>query len=473
MKNKLTLYLLADGARPDVFKRLLDEGQLPNIQREIIDRGTYRTATSVFPTTTGPAYLPMLNGAFPGTMNVTGIRWFDKAEFFKDRWSKAAKRTYVGPEAWLFNDDMPAEFPTLHEQMERPYNVFSVITRGVPKENDLGATGKSWMYIKAHYFAINHPVDVSAYERMMRGLDLNPEFFFVVFPCIDWGSHYYAIEHEQTIYSYKYLDFAVGEAVKKLKAQGRWDDTLLIITSDHGLTDTPTHMDLAKFMRRKGFRTFAHPNTFTIKPQAAVMISGNAFGAVHLLANGPEILRGDDVKNAFGVANLQELLAEPAVDFVAWRGKQDGEFMVANQHGEAAIFGKNGQGYRYQPLTADVFGLGNLASPMDAQGALDATFNSTYPDGLVQVEQLFRGSRAGDIVVSANPGYDLRDRWEIPEHKGSHGSLHREHMMVPFVYNQQGWDSRNARTADIYNTILDWMGKPTRENSDGRSLLRG
>jgi predicted AlkP superfamily pyrophosphatase or phosphodiesterase len=92
MKNKLTLYLLADGARPDVFKRLLDEGQLPNIQREIIDRGTYRTATSVFPTTTGPAYLPMLNGAFPGTMNVTGIRWFDKAAFFKGAGGMAFQR---------------------------------------------------------------------------------------------------------------------------------------------------------------------------------------------------------------------------------------------------------------------------------------------------------------------------------------------------------------------------------------------
>ena len=72
---------MADGARPDVFKRLLDEGHLPNIKNEILSQGTYREATSCFPTTTGPAYLPMLNGCFPGTMNIPGIRWFDKKEF--------------------------------------------------------------------------------------------------------------------------------------------------------------------------------------------------------------------------------------------------------------------------------------------------------------------------------------------------------------------------------------------------------
>jgi hypothetical protein len=470
MKNKLTLFIMADGARPDVFKRLLDECQLPNIQNEILAKGTFRTATTCIPSTTGPAYLPILNGAFPGTMGITGIRWFDKKEFFKNRWSKATKRTYVGPEAWLFNEDMPIEYPTLHELMERPYNIFSMITRGVPPENDLGAKGKSWMYLKAHFLTINHPVDESAHQRMMNGLDLNPEFFFVVFPCIDWGSHYFAIEHEQTIYSYKYLDYSVGEVVKKLKAQGRWDDTLLIISSDHGLTNTHTHMDLARFMRKHGFRTIAHPRMYAIKPHAAVMISGNSFGAIHLLNKGPEILEGDDIKEAFGRDNLQELMDNPAVDFVAWRNNKEGEFVVANRNGEAKISCKNSQ-YSYQFSNSDVLGYGEILGNNNSQASLDITFDSEYPDGLLQIEQLFRSNRAGDIVVFAKKGYDLRDCWEIPEHKGSHGSLHREHMKVPLLYNQQGWDPRNCRTVDYFNTILDWMGKPTRENSDGRSLL--
>ena len=467
-KNPLTLYLLADGARPDIFKRLLDEGELPNIEREILKNGTFRTASSCFPTTTGPAYLPMIYGGFPGTLDVPGIRWFDKAEFRRNRFGKFAVRTYIGPQARHFNDDVKTGYPSLHELFDRPFNIFSMLTKGVPEQNDLGKKGKSWMYFRAHYFFVHQPVDDEAHKRMMAGLDLDPEFFFVVFPCIDWNAHHFQPEHEETIKSYKFLDFSVGQVVEKLKKLGRWDDTLFIITSDHGLTATHTHLDLADFLGEQGLKTIDHPNIFKLKPDAAVMISGNSFGSIHVLKNNNEILKGDDVKSALGSEAFEALLARPEVDFLAWRGDQS-DFRVASKNGQARIV-HNG-GLTYQPVTGDPFGIGSLDRPLDNRQALEATFHSNYPDALVQIEQLFRSHRAGDLVVSAAPGYDLRDFWEIPEHHGSHGSLHREHILVPFLYNQQGWDDRPARTADIFNTILKWMGKEVREASDGQALF--
>ncbi len=466
-KNPLTLYLLADGARPDIFKRLLEEGHLPNIQREIVKNGTFRTATSCFPTTTGPAYLPMIYGGFPGTLDVPGIRWFDKAEFRRNRFGKFAVRTYIGAQSRYFNEDVRAGYPSLHEQFERPFNIFSMLTKGVPEQNDLGNKGKAWMYFRAHYFFVHQPVDDEAHKRMMAGLDMNPEFFFVVFPCIDWNAHHYQPEHEETIKSYKFLDFSVGQVVEKLKKQGRWDDTLLIITSDHGLTATHTHLDLADFLGDQGLKTIAHPNIFKRNPEAAVMISGNSFGSIHVLKNNNEILRGDDVKSALGAEAFEALLARPEVDFLSWRGA-DNDFWVASKTGSARILQQNG--LSYHPISGDPFKLGKLEQGMDNLQALRATFDSDYPDALVQIEQLFRSDRAGDLVVSAAPGYDLRDFWEIPEHHGSHGSLHKDHMLVPFLYNRQGWDERPARTADIFNTILKWMGKEEREASDGRAL---
>lgn len=93
------IYYLADGAHADVLQELLQQGHLPNIKR-ITEEGTYRTATTCFPSTTGPAYLPFLTGHFPGSMHITGIRWFDKAEFKRRRWgNKQAIRSYCGPEA--------------------------------------------------------------------------------------------------------------------------------------------------------------------------------------------------------------------------------------------------------------------------------------------------------------------------------------------------------------------------------------
>jgi predicted AlkP superfamily pyrophosphatase or phosphodiesterase len=75
------LTLLADGARADLFEGLLAAGELPNIQRHVIDRGAYRRATSTFTSTTGPAHLPFLTGCYPGTANVPGYRWFDRAAY--------------------------------------------------------------------------------------------------------------------------------------------------------------------------------------------------------------------------------------------------------------------------------------------------------------------------------------------------------------------------------------------------------
>ena len=63
--NKQCIVFLADGARADVFEYLLKRGDLPNISKYIIERGFYRKAVTVFPSTTGPAYIPYLLGMYP------------------------------------------------------------------------------------------------------------------------------------------------------------------------------------------------------------------------------------------------------------------------------------------------------------------------------------------------------------------------------------------------------------------------
>ncbi len=108
---------------------------------------------------------------------------------------------------------------------------------------------------------------------------------------------------------------------------------------------------------------------------------------------------------------------------------------------------------------------------MDRQQALERTLDSEYPDALVQIEQLLSAPRSGDVVAVSRPGCDLREAFEWPEHHGSHGSLHREHMLVPLLYNRSGWNPRPARTADLFNTILKWCGRPTVEHTDGEALL--
>lgn len=455
------LFYLLDGARPDVLSELISQGELPHL-KQIMDEGTYRAAATCFPSATGPAYLPFLTGHFPGTMNIPGIRWFDKKEFKRSRLNKYAMRSYCGPEAAWFNTDMPAEKKTLFELLGKSYNVFNMVTRGVADKYDLTKKGKGLLYAKAHFMKRHHPADRLGHARIMEMLQKGNDFdfLFAVFPSVDWDSHYYDIRDSRTIKAYKIADESLGEVRHFLKKKGWWKNTLFLLTSDHGLTATHTHLDLGEWLTAHDLRSVSYPIIWRRNPKSAVMISGNSFGSIHLLNHeGDHVLREKEIIKYLGQNRLDSLLNEKATDFVAYRGEKEGTCYVHSREGKAFIKKNRGK-YSYVCETGDPFQLGSDLFANNHREALEITFNSNYPDAFVQIDQLFISRRAGDVIVSAAKGYDLRDYWEFPEHKGSHGSLHKEHIAVPLLYNQKNWATHPARTADLFNTILNWMDKP-------------
>ncbi len=469
-QKKRILFYLVDGAHSEIMPELINQGLLPNIKR-IIDEGTYRKATTCFPSTTGPAYLPFLTGHFPGTMGITGIRWFDKKEFKRTRWNKNAMRSYCGPEAAWFNTDMPADKPTLFELMSESYNLYNMITRNVPDEYDLGKKGKGLLYTRAHFWKRHHPVDLQGHQRIMKMLHSGKDFdfLFAVFPSVDWDSHYHDVRDPRTIEAYKIVDNSLAEVRELLEKKGWWDDTLFIMTSDHGLTPTTEHLDLGDWMTNQGLKSVYYPTIWKSNPKSAVMISGNSFGSIHLLNHeGDHVLREREILTAMGKSRLDSLTKEKAVDFAIFRGDEEQSYVVHNVDGKAVIRVKE-DAFSYHPESADPLMLGNDLNAEGHREALEITFNSEYPDSLYQIHQLFRSRRAGDIVISARVGYDLRDFWEYPEHLGSHGSLHRSHMHVPLIYNQKGWHTYAARTADLFNSILKWKGIAPK-SSEGEAL---
>ncbi len=107
---------------------------------------------------------------------------------------------------------------------------------------------------------------------------------------------------------------------------------------------------------------------------------------------------------------------------------------------------------------------------MTDRESLRLTESTDYPDGLAQVLQIFRSPRAGDVILSAAKSSDLRLRYEIHEHKSSHGSLHREHMKIPFVSNVRLPDGP-VRSVDVFPTVLELLGRDVPDGIDGKSLL--
>lgn len=59
-----------------------------------------------------------------------------------------------------------------------------------------------------------------------------------------------------------------------------------------------------------------------------------------------------------------------------------------------------------------------------------------YTHDEARTDLIFTSQRCGDIVVTSEPGVDLRT-WEFPEHKASHGSNCPEHYKVPFYSNRK------------------------------------
>src|ERR671937_2009060 len=76
--SRRVVFVLIDGARADVLRGLLDRGDLPNLARFVIEPGSLRPGTTVFPSTTGVAYIPFLFGRYPGSVGIPGIRWLDR-----------------------------------------------------------------------------------------------------------------------------------------------------------------------------------------------------------------------------------------------------------------------------------------------------------------------------------------------------------------------------------------------------------
>jgi hypothetical protein len=94
----------------------------------------------------------------------------------------------------------------------------------------------------------------------------------------------------------------------------------------------------------------------------------------------------------------------------------------------------------------------------------DGRFLSTeYPDALARVWSALRCPNAGDVLLSAGPGFEFVD-WGGSDHVGggSHGSLHRSDSLGALLWCGTGPSSRDAREQwslrDVTPMIRDHFG---------------
>jgi hypothetical protein len=231
------------------------------------------------------------------------------------------------------------------------------------------------------------------------------------------------------------------------------------VVCDHGHEPVKEHFDLGpRIAKELGAKTAYHSSrAWRFNPEVICAVSGNAMAHLYLKKPMPEL--------------TDWLLTKPAIDIVATREPESNKIRVDSRRGSAMLSEKAGR-IKYKLLTTDPFGYATIPKKLDHETALQITAATGHPDGLLQLAQIFRSGRTGDVVVSATPGFDLRDRFERPEHRSSHGALHVAHMSVPLAISSPV-EGGPVRTADVFSMVLEHLGIATPAGVDGRSRLLG
>ena len=461
--------LLADGTRPDTLDAAVRSGALPALAR-LRDEGGMHTITSCFPSVTGPAYAPFLMGRFPGPIGLPGLRWFDRARevcTFPDY-----TRSYVGYQMRSVDRDIAADAPTIFELCDGSIGALNVIGRGLPVSDRIGSiTALSALRAARTHFAGNVAgwlqIDRDVATQVTRRIrDDKPEFVFAALTGVDKVSHARGHEAPMIMDALRIVDDAAAQIRADAERAGRWEAMSLWVVSDHGHSRVTMHEDLAGIVAAQGHRTVSHPWVFTPSPDVAVMVSGNAMAHLYVdvrSRRGPGAALGPRWTSL-----LDMLLARPSVDVALVPGVSDVAIHAGGRGRATARL--DGDRYSYRREGGDPLGIGRDLDGVSADEAYDATIDTDYPDGVVQIVHLARSSRSGEIILSAARDWDFRARYEPIPHVSSHGALHREHMLVPLLVNRpiQG---RPRRTVDVMPSALAALGKTVPLGLDGESFV--
>jgi hypothetical protein len=460
--------LLADGARPDTLDAALTSGALPALA-QLRDEGGLHTVTSCFPSVTGPAYAPFLMGRFPGPIGLPGLRWFDRARTacrFPDY-----ARSYVGYQIGAVNRDIDPDAPTIFELCASSLGALNVIGRGLPKRDRIGSltVRSAFRAARTHFtgnvagwLQIDRDVADAVVHRVRRD---SPEFVFAALTGVDKVSHARGHGSPMVMDALRIVDDAAARIRADAERAGRWKTMSLWIVSDHGHSRVTAHEDLVRVVEAAGWRTMSHPWVITNAPDVAVMVSGNAMAHLYLDVRSRSPVGSRDQR---WTPLVDSRLARPSVDLLLMR-RENGALVRSRARGDAtASFDENG--YHYRRESGDPLGIGRDLCRAPADVAYDATLETDYPDGVVQIARLASAPRSGEIILSAARDWDFRARYEPIPHVSSHGALHREHMMVPLLLNRPV-AGQPRRTVDVMPSALVALGKAVPPGLDGVSFM--
>ncbi len=139
------------------------------------------------------------------------------------------------------------------------------------------------------------------------------------------------------------------------------------------------------------------------------------------------------------VAVVREL---EGVDLVLWLDRDGGEAVVASERGELRFTA----GGELEDLGGALWSVEGDLAALGAEVRDGRLLTSEYPDAFARIWSSLNCPTAGDVQLSAAPGYEFVD-WGGADHVGggSHGSLHRSDSLGALLWCGTGPGSREAQ----------------------------
>ncbi len=482
MPKKLVLAVI-DSLKPDMLDQAVAEGQAPALAA-LLDCGTYvRDCISTFPSVTPVASAAIATGCGPGEHHIPSMNWFHRGEerYVEYGSSLAATRAF-GIVRSLYDTvynmnlaHLSRAHKTVFEHLDdagfRTACTTYLIYRGRTRHDPSG--GSVYRRI-AEAAQFRHPVYGARelfYADLFDSRDTgctsalgmpgqrdrhtgcvgaylveHDLFDFLLFSLPDNDTYSHKVGPDGQVRSIAEADRALERIMHVAGgAEAFLEDHAVIVMSDHSQTSVEQAINLAE--------VFDDARVLTpgdVAPtEAELATCPSARSAMVYAIN--EARRGRLVRRA--VDTLAEV---DGVDLVVTR--EDGEAIVRSGRGEL----------RFRPGgdLADARGRSWRVRGEDA--ALELSTSSgeveseAYPDALGRLWSALACPHAGDVLVSAELGFEFVD-WGGADHVGggSHGSLHREDSEgVLLLCGLDAPEREHWSLGDVTPLVLGHFGVP-------------
>jgi hypothetical protein len=480
--KKLVLAVI-DSLKPDMLDEAVAEGEAPALAA-LLDRGTYiRDCVSTFPSVTPVASAAIATGYGPGEHHIPSMNWFHRGE-----------ERYVE-----YGSSLPATraFGIVRSLYDTVYNMnLAHLTRAhrtvFEHLDDAGLRTACTTYLIYRGRTRHDPSGASVYRRIAEAAQFRHpvygarELFYAdLFDSRDTGCTSalgmpgqrdrhtgcvgaYLVEHDlfdfllfslpdNDTYSHKVgpdgqvrsiaeADHALERIMHVAGGPKEFlDDHAVIVMSDHSQTSVEWGINLSDVLA--DMRVLSPSDPAPTEAEVAACPSARA-AMVYALDDGR---REELARRA-----ADTLLETEGVDLVIAR--ENGNGLVRSSAGElrfapgADLTDARGRGWA---LTGDE----SVLALETGGGRVDS---ETYPDALGRLWSALTCPHSGDVLASAELGYEFID-WGGAGHVGggSHGSLHRDDSEgVLLLCGVDAPERERWSLADVTPLVLEHFGVP-------------